>query len=41
VKPSEVVAAWGTFTPDSLNVAEIAKNQGLAAKIVAEIGFND
>lgn len=41
VKPSEVVAAWGTFTPDSLNVAEIAKNQGLAAKLVAETGFND
>jgi iron(III) transport system substrate-binding protein len=41
VKPSEVVAAWGSFTPDSLNVAEIAKNQGLAAKIVAETGYND
>jgi iron(III) transport system substrate-binding protein len=41
VKPSDVVAAWGTFTPDSLNVAEIAKYQGLAAKIVAEVGYND
>jgi iron(III) transport system substrate-binding protein len=41
VKPSEVVAAWGTFTPDSLNVAEVAKNQGLAAKLVAETGYND
>ena len=41
VQPSETVAAWGTFTPDSLNIAEIAKNQGLAAKIVAETGYND
>lgn len=41
VAPSPVVAAWGTFTPDTLNVAEFAKNQGLAAKLVAETGFND
>jgi iron(III) transport system substrate-binding protein len=41
IKPSEVVAGWGSFTPDTLNVAEIAKNQALAAKIVAETGFND
>jgi iron(III) transport system substrate-binding protein len=41
VKPSDVVAAWGRFTPDSLNVAEIAKNLGTAAKIVAEVGYND
>jgi iron(III) transport system substrate-binding protein len=41
VKPSEVVAGWGTFKPDSVNVAEVAKNQGLAAKLVAETGYND
>jgi iron(III) transport system substrate-binding protein len=41
IAPSDVVAAWGTFTPDTLNVAEIAKNQSLAAKIVAETGYND
>ena len=41
VKPSEIVAAWGSFTPDALNLSEIAANQGLAAKLVAETGFND
>ncbi len=41
VKPSDIVAAWGSFTPDSLHLADIAKNQALAAKLVAEVGFND
>ena len=41
IKPSEIVASWGSFTPDTQNVAEITKHQGLAAKIVADTGFND
>ena len=41
IKPSAIVAAWGTFTPDDLNLSEIGKHQDLARKIVAEIGFND
>lgn len=41
VKPSETVAAWGTLIPDSLNVADIAKNQRRAAELIAEVGMND
>lgn len=41
VKPSDIVAAWGTFTPDSVNIAEIAANQKAAAKLVDEVGFNN
>jgi iron(III) transport system substrate-binding protein len=41
LKPSSVVQAWGTFTPDSLNLAEIAKNEKEALKIVDEVGYND
>jgi iron(III) transport system substrate-binding protein len=41
IKPSDTVAAWGTLVPDSLNVAEIARNQKRAAELVAEVGMND
>jgi iron(III) transport system substrate-binding protein len=41
IKPSELVAAWGTFTPDTLSLSEIGKYQELARKLVAETGFND
>jgi iron(III) transport system substrate-binding protein len=41
IKPADIVAGWGSFTPDSSNLSDIAKNQGLAAKLVAEVGFND
>jgi len=41
IKPSAVVAAWGTFTPDKLEVAEFGRYQELARKLVAETGFND
>jgi len=41
LKPSKVVAAWGTFTPDKLNVAAIGKYQEAARKLVAETHFND
>ena len=41
VKPAEIVASWGTFTPDTLNVAEVAKFEPDAARLVDEVGFND
>jgi iron(III) transport system substrate-binding protein len=39
--PSKVVAAWGTLTPDNLNVAAVGKYQEAARKLVAETRFND
>jgi iron(III) transport system substrate-binding protein len=41
VPTSEIVQAWGTFTPDTLNVAEIAKLEKISAKLVDEVQFND
>jgi iron(III) transport system substrate-binding protein len=41
VQPSDIVAAWGTFTPDRLNVAEIAKYEIAAAKMVDDVQFNE
>ena len=41
VKPSETVAAWGTLTPDSINIAEVAKHLKRAAELVAEVDMNN
>jgi iron(III) transport system substrate-binding protein len=41
VQASELVRSWGAFTPDTLNISDIAKNQKAAAKLVDEVGFND
>ncbi len=41
VKPSDVVAAWGSFSPDSVNIAEVANHQKQAAKLVDEVQFNN
>ena len=41
VKPSETVSAWGTFTPDSINVAEVAKHLKRASELVAEVDMNN
>ena len=41
VKPPKIVANWGAFTPDRINVAELGKYQELATKLVAETGFNN
>lgn len=41
VKPSDIVAAWGAFTPDNVNIAEIARNQKTAARLVDEVQFNN
>ena len=36
-----LVKSWGSFTPDKLNVAEVAKHEPAAAKLIDEVGFND
>jgi iron(III) transport system substrate-binding protein len=41
VPASALVKSWGAFTPDTLNIAEIAKYQKAAAKLVDEVQFND
>ena len=41
IEPSEIVKSWGSFMPDTLNVAEIAKLEPAAAKLVDEVEFND
>lgn len=41
VQPSDIVKSWGSFTPDSINITELAKNQKRAVQLVAETGFND
>lgn len=41
VPANEIVTSWGSFTPDTLNVAEIAKLEPAASKLVDEVGFND
>ena len=41
IAPSDIVKSWGSFTPDTLNVAEIARLEPAAAKLVDEVGFND
>jgi iron(III) transport system substrate-binding protein len=41
VPASEIVRSWGAFMPDALNMAEIAKLEKTASKLVDEVGFND
>lgn len=41
IPPSAIVAAWGTFTPDTLKMTDIGQYQELARKLVTETGFND
>lgn len=41
VKASDTVLAWGSFTPDKLNVGDIAKHEKAALRLVDEVGFND
>ena len=41
VPAAEIVRSWGSFTPDTLNVAEIAKLEPAAARLVDEVQFND
>lgn len=41
VPAAEIVRSWGAFTPDTLNVAEIARLEPAAARLVDEVQFND
>ena len=41
VPAAEIVRAWGAFAPDTLNVAEIARLEPAAARLVDEVQFND
>jgi iron(III) transport system substrate-binding protein len=45
VKPgvpvSDLVASWGELTPDSLPLADVAKNRKTASELVDKVGFND
>jgi iron(III) transport system substrate-binding protein len=41
VKPSEIVQSWGSFTPDTLSIAEIARNEKRASELVDEVGFDN
>jgi len=41
VKPSEIVQSWGSFTPDTLPIAEIARNERQASELVDEVGFDN
>jgi iron(III) transport system substrate-binding protein len=41
VPASELVRSWGNFSPDRLNVAEIAKFEPAAVRLVDEVQFND
>ena len=41
ISPSPLVASWGKFTADKMDIANIAKYQKAAAKLVDEVQFND
>jgi iron(III) transport system substrate-binding protein len=41
VPAAEIVQSWGSFTPDSLHVADLAKYQAQASKLVDEVQYND
>jgi len=40
VKPSQLVASWGTFKADKLALSEIAKNHEAAIKLLDEVKFD-
>ena len=41
VEPSDIVKAWGTLKPDTLPLADIAKNRKAASELVDKIGFDE
>lgn len=41
VHPSEIVRAWGNFTPDTLPIGDIAKHEKRASELVDEVGFDN
>lgn len=40
VARSELVASWGEFSPDSLNLTEVAKLRPAALKLIEEVNFD-
>ncbi len=40
-KPSEIVASFGAIKPDTLPLAEIAKNRKTASELVDKVGLNE
>lgn len=41
VKPSEIVQAWGSFTPDPMPVADLTKHLKRASELVDEVRFDE
>jgi iron(III) transport system substrate-binding protein len=41
IKPSDIVASWGTLKPDPLPLAEIAKNRKTASELVDKVAFDE
>ena len=41
IAPADLVKSWGSFTPDRLNILEIAKYEADAARLVDEVQFNE
>jgi len=41
IKPSEIVQGWGTLKPDTLPLAEIARNRKAASELVDKVGFDE
>jgi len=41
IEPSAIVSAWGTLKPDTLPLAEIAKNRKAASEMVDKVGFDE
>ncbi len=41
IKPSDIVSAWGTLKPDTLPLADIAKNRKAASELVDKVGFDE
>ncbi len=41
IKPADIVQAWGTLKPDTLPLADIAKNRKAASELVDKVGFDD
>ena len=41
IEPSAIVKAWGALKPDSLPLADIARNRKAASELVDKVGFDD
>ncbi|MGE3873968.1 MAG: Fe(3+) ABC transporter substrate-binding protein [Parvibaculaceae bacterium] len=41
IEPSDIVKAWGTLKPDTLPLADIAKNRKAASELVDKVGFDE